>query len=85
MEKNFDVWNGVKKFLESRTEKILFKEGDIWWTSLGINIANESCGKGDTFRRPVLVIKKLSGNAAIIVPLTSQEKIGTWFQEIDIH
>ncbi len=85
MEKNFDAWNGVKKSLETRSEKILFKEGDIWWTSLGINIATESCGKGDTFRRPMLVIKKLSGKAAIVIPLTSQEKTGTWFQEIYIH
>jgi hypothetical protein len=34
MEKKFDKWNDFKKKMESNENKILFKEGDIWWTSI---------------------------------------------------
>lgn len=50
--------------------------------SVGLNIAMESCGKGKTLRRPVLIYKKLSGNLFIGLPLTSKEKTGTWFTDI---
>lgn len=84
MDKNFDDWNNKKKVLENRQEKFLFKEGDIWWCSVGLNIKEESCGKGEDFQRPVLVLKKLSGNSFIGVPLSTKEKIGTWFTDINI-
>ena len=85
MEKDFDTWNEQKKILENKKQTVLYKEGDIWWTSIGINVAAESCGKWDTFRRPVLILKKLSASSAIVIPLTTKEKTGTWFQDIDIH
>ncbi len=62
-----------------------FKEGQIWWCSLGQNIGSESFGKGENFRRPILIIKKLSADLCIALPLTSKEKIGTWFIDITIH
>ncbi|HLC48911.1 MAG TPA: type II toxin-antitoxin system PemK/MazF family toxin [Candidatus Andersenbacteria bacterium] len=81
----YDAWNDTKKSLAKRQEKFFFKTGDIWWCSLGLNIGTESYGKGETFRRPILILKKLSGNACIAIPLTSKEKTGTWFQEITLH
>jgi len=45
MQKDFDSWNELKKTLETKNKNILFKEQEIWWTSIGTNIANESCGK----------------------------------------
>ena len=45
MEKDFDTWNEQKKILENKKQTVLCKEGDIWWTSIGINVAAESCGK----------------------------------------
>lgn len=84
MEKNFDDWNTKKKELEKKQEKINFKTGDIWWCSVGLNVANESCGKGEMFRRPVLVLKKLSATSFIGIPLSTQKKEGTWFCDITI-
>lgn len=81
----YDEWNTKKKALAKREEKFFFKTGDIWWCSLGLNIGTESYGKGETFRRPMLIIKKLSGNSCIAIPLTSKEKVGTWFQEVTLH
>ena len=82
MEKDFDSWNKIKKILDKKEQKFFFKEGEIWWMSVGLNIAKESCGKGVIFRRPVLVLKKLSGDSFIGLPLSSKEKIGSWFIDI---
>lgn len=84
MEKNFDQWNTEKQKLETKTQKYLFKNGDVWWMSIGINIGSESCGKGKTSRRPVLVLRKLSSNSFIGLPLTTKEKQGSWFCDITI-
>lgn len=45
MQKDFDSWNEQKKQLENTQKTVLFKEREIWWTSIGVNIGNESCGK----------------------------------------
>lgn len=50
--------------------------------SLGKNLGTESYGKGETFRRPVLVVKKLNANSCIALPLTSKAKTGSWFIDI---
>ena len=80
----YDLWNDQKKVLAEGNRRFLFKEGEIWWCSLGVNVGTESFGKGETFRRPILIIKKLSSESCIAVPLTSKEKKGTWFQEITL-
>ena len=49
LDKAYDLWNRNKKSLSKQSRKILFKEGDIWWCSLGINLGTESFGKGKTF------------------------------------
>ncbi len=85
MQKDFDDWNIKKKDLEEVTDKFLFKTGDIWWCSVGLNIKTESCGKGENYQRPVLVLKKLSAESFIGIPLSTQEKIGSWFADITIH
>ena len=84
MLKNFDQWNQRKKELDIVRKRLFFKAGEIWWCSVGLNIADEVCGKGESFRRPALILKKLSINTCIILPLTSQRKIGTWFHEVTI-
>jgi len=81
MRKDFDRWNEVKKRLEGQARKFLFREGDIWWCSVGINVAYEVCGKGVEFRRPVLVLRKLSVDCFIGIPLSSQYKEGSWYAE----
>ncbi len=84
MEKDFDRWNFQKKKIDSYRGDVLFKEGEIWWCSVGLNIGDESYGKGPTFRRPILVLKKLSRNLCIGIPLSTKLKTGTWFATISI-
>ena len=82
MDQEYDDWNEIKKKLSQKEEKFFFKEGDIWWISLGKNLGTESYGKGEIFRRPVLIIKKLNSNSCIVLPLSSKNKTGTWFLDI---
>jgi UDP-N-acetylbacillosamine transaminase len=84
MKKDFDKWNIEKKRIENIDSNFLFKNGDIWWCSVGLNIKTESCGKGDMFRRPVLILRKLSRTAFIGIPLSTQKKKGSWFCDITV-
>lgn len=79
----FNLWNNIKKKLNTSTRSILFKEGEIWWCSLGINVAEETYGKGENFRRPVLIIQKLSRNMCVILPITTVARKGSWYYHIN--
>ena len=85
MKKDFDRWNEKKKEIEKFEEEILFRTGEIWWCSVGVNIRTESCGKGIDYQRPVLVLRKLSSDSFIGIPVSSQEKIGSWFIDITMN
>ena len=75
----FNQWNEVKKVLNKKERNHFFKEGQIWWCSIGQNIGSESYGKGEKFARPILIIKRLSAELFIGIPLTSKIKTGSWF------
>lgn len=89
----FDFWNKEKKILNKiepflvtekweKKPRILFHEWEIWWCSLWKNIWREMYGKWEQFSRPVYVLKKISGDMCIVIPISSKEKIGTWFHNI---
>ncbi len=84
MQKDFDRWNKRKKELNVIKNDLLFKEGEIWWCSIGLNIGEEVYGKGSRFRRPVLILKKLSHNSCVVMPTTTQPHIGTWYHHLNI-
>lgn len=75
-EKDFDGWNTTKKENDARVdiEKIFYREQEIWWCFLGINIGHEQDGKGENFLRPILIIKKFSRDTFIGVPLSTTKK-----------
>ncbi len=90
----FDEWNEKKKLLHereifyldeewNRKSKILFKEWEIWWTSMGQNIWWESYGKWKNFARPVYIFRKFSMDSFLAIPLTSKEKEWSWYLPIE--
>jgi mRNA-degrading endonuclease toxin of MazEF toxin-antitoxin module len=81
MDKDFNEWNELKKKINSRNP-IYVSERDIWFCSVGLNVGSEQSGKHELFERPVLVIKKVTANTFIGVPLTSNKKKGSWYVEI---
>lgn len=85
MDKSFDSWNKEKKRIDNDDKNILFHEWEICWTSLWVNIWNESNWKWKEFRRPVLVIKKLSRENSIVIPLSTKIKTWSWFERYSLH
>jgi mRNA interferase MazF len=85
MEKNFDIWNTLKKDLEKNPVKIFANKRDIWWCSLGLNVGTELCGKNEFFERPILVIKVFNKDTLKVVPLTSKLKEGKYYFELDFN
>ena len=78
----YDIWNEQKKRISQTSKNLSFKEREVWWCALGLNIGKESYGKGNAFRRPVLILKKLSSETSIVLPITSQKKTGSWFDSV---
>ena len=71
MSKDFDKWTVVKKQCQDSLHRLQFKERDVWWCKLGVNVGDEQDGKGDLFLRPVLVIKKFNKNVFVGLPLST--------------
>lgn len=70
MKKDFDSWCVRKKEI-NEVQPNFYKEREIRWCSLGINIGSEQDGTSKSYRRPVLVIKGFSRNVCLILPLTT--------------
>ena len=74
MHKDFDNWNEIKKKTHLNNKPISFKEREVWWCKLGVNIGDEEDGKGENKTRPVLIIKRLSSNLLVVLPLSTSHK-----------
>ena len=74
----YDRWNNLKKDISTK-EPIQFKQGEIYFMSIGINIGYEIYGHNKLFLRPVLIYRKLSSTAFIGIPLTSKQKEGNYY------
>ena len=85
MQKDFNKWNHLKQEIENYSRDLVIKEREIWWINLWINIQTESCWKWEKFRRPVLVLKKLSHKNYIVIPLSTKIKTGSWFENYEIN
>ena len=83
--RNFTRWMEIKERTHIAKSKRSFKTGDIWWCKIGENIGSEICGKGNDFLRPVLVIKKLSKDGFIGIPLTSKRHVGSWYVQFTFN
>ena len=74
MQAEFDNWNAQKKILHNIQQCPMFSEREVWWCSLGVNVGDEQDGKGSSFTRPVLVLKKFNRNLFVGVPMSTKIK-----------
>lgn len=81
----FREWFKLKVSLWGKKNHLVFKQGDVWWCSIGMNLGEEIFGKGRKFIRPVLVFRKFTSNSFLGLPLTTHEKQGSWYVEITLH
>ena len=85
----YHIFGELKKWMRlkfgmivAEVEPPYFREREIWWCSLGMNIGFEQNGKNDFFERPVLILKKFNKDMLWILPLTSAEKDGSYYMAL---
>ena len=74
MEKDFENWHTLKSKINRKNNLPTFKEREVWWASIGLNVGHETDGKGKNFNRPILVVKKFNNQLCWGVPLTTKIK-----------
>ena len=78
--KEFDNWNVKKQSLNNSLSKPpYFKEREIWWLSIGVNVGYEEDGKHEDFLRPVLIMKKFNQNMFLGIPLSTKIKSNPYY------
>lgn len=82
MIKDFESWTIHKKKTDSANKKAFFKEKEVWWCSIGINVGDEENGKGITFSRPVLVFKKFNRNIFLGIPFSTILKENKFYHKL---
>ncbi len=84
-KKDFDGWIEKKKeHYYRKTLPPMFKERDIWWVSVGVNVGFEEDGKNSNFVRPVLVLKKFNRELFLGVPLSTKLKDNKYYVPISV-
>ncbi len=86
MQKDFDSWNKIKKTIDinNNDSAPFYNEREVWWCSLGLNIGFEQDGKGKDYARPILVIKGFSKQVLLCLPLTTKQKEGKYYSNVDL-
>ena len=72
--KKYDEWNEIKKEMLHQEKKKIFKVREIFWLKVGQNVGYETDGKGESFLRPVLILRKFSKDTFLGLPLTTSTK-----------
>jgi len=84
MQKDFSRWNEHKSKLNDENSPFFFKEREIWFCYLGLNIGHEQDGDAETFLRPALILKKFPNETFFAIPLTRTPRFGKeYFTVID--
>ena len=84
--KRFIEWIKLKERLHQTAYKPpLFRQGEVWWCSIGENVGSEINGKSKLFSRPVLIFKKLSATTFLGIPTSSQDRNGSWYVRITLQ
>ena len=85
-KKSFKNWIIIKKrlhFLSNRPKG--YKEGEVWWASLGCNIGYEEDGKNTFFTRPVLILKKFNQELFLAIPLSTTKRRGKYYFPFELN
>jgi mRNA interferase MazF len=85
MKKDFHEWHGVKQGIQDSDRQLFCREREVRWCSVGLNVGSEMDGKGRHYTRPVLIIKKMTKDTCLCVPLTTQDKNGAYYADVDLR
>jgi len=84
MIKKFIDWIITKIIIDKKERGTVIEECRVYWCSLGENIGDEENGKGDDFRRPVLIFKKFNNNIFWGIPLSTKIKDNKYYIKISL-
>ena len=88
-QKDYTNWHKVKTMEHNgslnKNRGLNYREGQIYWASIGQNIGYEEDGKGASFGRPVLIIKGYNRQMFLGVPLTSKYKTGSFYHSFRMN
>jgi mRNA-degrading endonuclease toxin of MazEF toxin-antitoxin module len=79
MKKDFKKWHLKKETLNDEKNRPFFREAEVWFCSIGVNVGFEQDGAGGNFLRPVVVIKKFNNEVFWALPLTKRKKKGPYY------
>jgi len=82
--KEFDKWNICKKEINNNETIRLYKEREIWWASVGVNVGYEEDGKNNNYVRPVLIIRKFNRMLFLGIPMSTRIKDNKYYYNICI-
>lgn len=79
MEKDFAGWSTRKEQIHTSESVPFYKEREIWWCALGVNVGFEQDGTGSNYDRPVLIIRGFNPYVFFGVALTGRMKTGKYY------
>lgn len=79
----YDEWNEVKKECEKDQKDRFFKEREIFFIKMGQNIGFEQNGKGVNFTRPIVIMKRISKDMFLGIPLSTTIREGSFFHTFE--
>lgn len=86
IEKDYAQWMPVKAGINNRQARPPeCRARDIWVCSVGENVGYEEDGKGNGYRRPVLILKKHGKDFCHVIPLSTTDKRGFFYYPFDGH
>ncbi len=80
-KKDYSNWHKTKTVINNDKVRPKFHEREIWFSVLGSNVGFEQDGRGESFLRPVIIIKKFNNEVCLIVPLTKNKKNGIHYYQ----
>jgi mRNA interferase MazF len=82
MKKDYWKWHARKEIIQETAGTALFHEREVWWCILGANVGFEQDGRGELFRRPVVILRKFNLDTCLVVPLSAKLKKGIYYFDI---
>jgi mRNA interferase MazF len=79
---DFDRWSEKKQQIHQEDRFFYYREREVWWCSIGMNIGVEVIGKNQNFERPVLILCRFNKDMFWGIPLTSKKKVGSIYSEL---
>lgn len=83
--KDFTGWTPIKRETDKAPHFPSFKEREIWWCKIGVNIGHEIDGKNHLYNRPVVIVKKFNARLFWGVALSTQIKQDRHYFLIDMQ